>query len=299
MWNRLGLTVTLTGIIGAQATGVLAESVLEKVKRTGVFTAGTSADARPFAYEKEGQLVGYSVDMLRQIEIQLETELNQDIELKLVALPTDKRISSLVNGDVDIVCDASSFTWERDRKVDFSVSYGLTGTRLLAARGSELWEPEDLAGKKVGVLPGTTNENAIRNAQPQVQLVYFDDRDSAYSALQKGEIDGFASDGVLLEAYLADPQKAEDFLVTGYPYSQEGIACMVPENNSQLLNSVDFALVQFMQGFLAAQPEYVETFEQWFGANGDVPLSRDLRSLVLDNMQLVIDSREEIQDLRL
>ncbi len=79
-------------------------------------------------------------------------------------------------------------------------------------------------------------------------------------------------------------------------YSREGIACMIPENNSQFLNIVNYTLVEFMQGFLNDKPEYVTIFDQWFGAQGVLPLTQDLRSIMIDNMQLLIDFSDQIID---
>ena len=146
-----GITLLSTVLTTQIAT---AETVMEKVARTGVLTAGTSKDALPFAYaDNKGQLVGYSIDMLTLIQQQLEKELERKIELKLVALEPQERIPQLLNNDVDIVCDASSFTWKRDQKIDFSVSYGITGTRLLVKQNDYLTISQSLVGKRIGVLP--------------------------------------------------------------------------------------------------------------------------------------------------
>jgi polar amino acid transport system substrate-binding protein len=92
-----------------------------------------------------------------------------------------------------------TFTWERDRVVDFSVSYGVTGTRVLAKRGSNLGTPESLASKQIGVLENGTTEQTIRLLQPKAKLVTFKTVPDGITALQQGKIDGFASDDVLLE----------------------------------------------------------------------------------------------------
>jgi polar amino acid transport system substrate-binding protein len=273
---------------------VLAETVLEKVSRTGILRAGTSKDALPFAYANEqGQLVGYSVDMLRLIADQLEKKLGQEVELQLVAVEPQQRIPHLIKGELDIVCDASSFTWQRDQQIDFSVSYGITGTRLLVKRGSHLGEPESLAGKRIGALSSTTNELAIKGVQPQAQIILLPDRAAGYAALDRGQIDAFADDGILLEGWLQRRENPGDYQIVGY-YSQEGIACMVPENNSQFLNNVNYALVQFMQGFLAEKKPYVSIFDRWFGPQGVIALSQDLQDLVRESMQLILDFKEEI-----
>jgi polar amino acid transport system substrate-binding protein len=277
-----------------------AETVLEKIAKTGVLTAGTSKDAFPLAYaDGKGQLVGYSVDMLKLIKGQIEKELKRPITLKLVALAPGERISKLQSGDVDIVCDSSSFTWERDNLVDFSVSYGITGTRLLIKRGTTLEGPESLVGKRIGVLPKTTNEDSIRRAQPKAQIVPFKDRTEGYKALQDGKIDGFAGDGLILEGWLQKTSNTANFQVDSYPYSKEGVACMVPENNSRLLDKTNYALLSFMQGFVKNKPSSVAMFDQWFGPKSVVPLNQDLRSLVKDNMQNILDMREELPDSNL
>ena len=286
-----GFTLLSTVLTTQIAT---AETVMEKVARTGVLTAGTSKDALPFAYaDNKGQLVGYSVDMLTLIQQQLEKELGRKIELKLVALEPQERIPQLVNNDVDIVCDASSFTWERDRKIDFSVSYGITGTRLLVKQDNYLTISQSLVGKRIGVLPGTTNELAIKRAEPRSEIVIISDRAQGYVALEQGKIDAFADDGILLESWLQNINNSEDFTVAGY-YSKEGIACMIPEDNSQFLNHVNYTLIRFMQSFLAEKPEALALFESWFGFQGIVPLTKDLRDLMLENMQLIVDFKEEI-----
>ena len=286
-----GITLVSTVITTQVAT---AETVMEKLARTGVLTAGTSKDALPFAYtDNEGKLVGYSVDMLSLIQQQLEKQLGREIELQLVALQPKERIDQLVNNKVDIVCDASSFTWERDQKIDFSVSYGITGTRLLTKQKDYLDISQSLVGKRIGVLQGTTNELAIRRAEPKAEIVTLSDRANGYLALEKGEIDAFASDGILLESWLQTSNNSEDFIIAGY-YSKEGIACMVPENNSQFLNNVNYALIRFMQGFLVEKSQSLDIFDRWFGFQGIVPLTEDLRNLMLENMQLIVDFKEEI-----
>ena len=273
-----------------------AETTMQKVARTGVLTAGTSRDAIPFAYaDSQGQLVGYSIDMLVQIKEQLEKQLGKKIQLKLVPLSPDQRIPKVVKKEVDIVCDASSFTWERDKQVDFSVSYAVTGTQLLVKKASTLGTKESLLGKRIGVLPQTTNEKAIRRVQPSSQLIYFKNRAQAYTALEQGKIDAFAADGILSEGWLQQQKNYDAYkIVPNRPFSREGIACMVAEDNSKFLDSVNYSLINFMQGFINKKSRNVAIFDRWFGSKGTIFLNQDLRDLAVETMQLTIESRQEI-----
>jgi polar amino acid transport system substrate-binding protein len=289
------LSLLLTAALPSVAS---AETVMQKVKRTGVLTAGTSKDAFPFAYQdKQGQLTGYSVDMLNLIQQQLEKELGKKIQLKLVALPPAGRIPNIVGRKVDIVCDASSFTWERNKNVDFSFSYGATGTNLLVKKASNLSSPKSLIGKRIGVLAKTTNEQAIKRVQPQAKLVYLKDRWQGYTALQQGKIDAFADDGILLEAWLGRKENSNTYkVVPDRPYSREGIACMVPENNSDFLDTVNYTFYGFMQGFVNNESRYVTIFDRWFGPRGAIPLNNDLRELTVETMRIVIDSYQDTSE---
>ncbi|MEH2111895.1 amino acid ABC transporter substrate-binding protein [Nostoc sp.] len=296
MYKKIAIPILSLMFATLMPNVVAAETVMQKVARTGVLTAGTSRDALPFAYvDSQGKLNGYSVDMLTLIKEQLEKDLGKKIKLQLVGLSPSERIPKIVNQQVDIVCDASSFTWKRDKKVDFSISYGVTGTQLLVKKGSDIGSAESLIGKQIGVLAGTTNEQAIARVQPKAKLVYFKTRVEGYTALQKGTIDAFSSDSILLEAWLQQQKNPDDFAIApDRPYSREGIACMVPENNSKFLDTVNYSLVKFMQGFVNGNQRYVTIFDRWFGSQGAVALNQDLRDLVVETMQLLIEFREEI-----
>lgn len=297
-WWKKNTVVSLLslGILLLTTSTAYGETAIEKIARTGKITAGTSKDAIPFAYRnQQGELIGYSIDILELITQQLETDLKQDLELELVPLQPKQRIPKLRDGSVDIVCDASSFTWQRDRLIDFSLSYSSTGTRLLVKNSSNYRYDTSFAGKRIGALAQTTNEKAIRRAQPSAEIVIYKDRAAAYQALDQGKIDAFADDGILLESWLRNISNPQDFQVFG-EYSREGIACMVAENNSQLLNTVNYTLANYMQGFLAEEPEYVEIFERWFGAQGILPLTDDLRLIMIDNMQLLLDFTQRVPD---
>ncbi len=203
------------------------------------------------------------------------------------------------SGAVDIVCDASSFTWERDRDVDFTVSYGTTGTQLLIRRGQRIqrsWDAAALSGRRIGALPGTTNEQSIRRIQPKAQIVLVKDRVAGYRSLQENKIDAFADDGILLEAWLQRTTNTQKFEIMSNLFSKEGIACMVPENNSTFLDVANYALIRFMQGFLTGKQPYVQTFDRGFGARSVIPLSKDLRELIIENMRLVIDAKQEVPE---
>ncbi|MBW4551274.1 MAG: amino acid ABC transporter substrate-binding protein [Aphanocapsa sp. GSE-SYN-MK-11-07L] len=274
-----------------------AETVIERVARTGVLTAGTSTDAIPLAYDNDkGELVGYSVDMLNLIKAQLEARLGKPIQLDFVEITPEDRISKIEGREVDIICEAVSFTWNREQYVDFSTSYGVTGTKLLVKKSSSINSAESLAGKRVGVISETTNEQVIKLVQPQATLVPIKDIAAGFTALEAGKIDALAWDAMLLEGFRQTVNQPETFaVVPEAAYDREGLACMVPQNDSTFRNLVDFTLVKFMQGVVGGDSQSVAIFDRWFGPNGVIPVRREQ---VDQFFKYVIDSHEQISNAK-
>jgi polar amino acid transport system substrate-binding protein len=167
----LGLTLgLLLPLLSAEAS--LGETVTEKVARTGFLTVGTRFDQVPFSYiDDQGQLVGYSVDVVKAIKNEMQKRLGREVTIQVVeALSPKQRMEMLSAGKIDIACDIN-FTWERDEYFDFSLSYGISGIRLLSKKGSNLGSAESLAGKRIGVVEGSVAEGVIKLLQPQAQII--------------------------------------------------------------------------------------------------------------------------------
>ncbi|HEY9645366.1 MAG TPA: extracellular substrate binding-like orphan protein GrrP [Chroococcidiopsis sp.] len=250
---------------------------MEKVARTGVLTVGTRFDAIPYSYVNDrGQLVGYSIDALNLIKDQLQQELGRTVSLQMVeANDPAQRIPLLTSGQIDISCD-TQFTWERDRYVDFSVSYSISGIRLLTRQDSTLGTPESLVAKRIGVLPNSTGHDVMQLVQPRAILVPIQTAEEGLAALNAGRVDALAGDSVVLGG-MVQPLGADNYrLAPVEPYERFGLACMVPENNSSFLNQVNYALVGMMQRYVSGDSTTVAMVNRWFGADGIVPLPGDL-----------------------
>lgn len=252
-----------------------AETVMEKVARTGILTVGTRLDAVPYAYvDDQGNLVGYSIDVLNLIKDELSAQLGKEITIQVVPeTQFADRIPQLVKGVVDISCD-TAFTWQRDRYVDFSVSYGISGIRLVVPKNSLLGSATSLTGKRIGVPTYTIAEQAIQVVQPKAITVSIPNLKSGFAELQQGKLDAIAGDTVLLAGEIARTKSNTLVLAPAKPYARYGIACMVPEDNSSFLDLVNYAIVKMMQNYVTGKS--TATVDRWFGANGVVDLPPDL-----------------------
>ncbi|ACK71678.1 extracellular solute-binding protein family 3 [Gloeothece citriformis PCC 7424] len=269
-----------------------AETVLERVARTGVLTVGTPTDIVPLAYVNEQQeLVGYSVDFLNLLKDQIQTQLGREIALQFVEITPSDGIPKLMSEEVDIICNAG-FSWERDKFVDFSLSMGISGTQILVKQNTNLGSIDSLKGKRVAAIPKTIAEQVIRVSQPDATVVTVESMQQGFEAVEQGKVDAFAADGIILEGYQQTVSQPNAYkVVPEQPYNRQGIACMVPENNSKFLDTINFTIVRLMQGYLAQEPSSVEIIERWFGSQGIITVEPEL---IRNYFQDVINSREQI-----
>lgn len=175
------------------------------------------------------------------------------------------------------------------------MSYFASGTQMLIKKGSGLSSLDTLAGKRIGAVLNTTNEAAIRTQQPQAELVIVKDRQDGLQKLEKGEIDGFAGDGIVLEGLRKAATNPNNYeVVPEYPYMYESYACLLPQDESAWRDSVNYSLVKFMNGIVSDRQESVTIYEKWFGENSKTPYSREM---INDYFQGIVNTYEWIPDV--
>ncbi len=262
------LAVWLAGLLllGAAAP-VLAETVLGKIGRTGVLTAGARPTSIPFSFINEkNEWIGFSIDLLEAIRARLEKKLGKRIKLEKKEVTPETRIPLMVSRAIDVECSSTTYTRGRDETVDFSINFFFTGAQLLVKRGSGIKSLADVAGKRVGALRAATGEKALRTSQPKADLVSFQDAPAAFLALEQGRIVAFAWDGILLAGLAARARNPKDYDVVGDLFSKDPYSCMVPENDSKWR---DFVNHTFME--LIDSGKFFKLYEKWFGERGVVP----------------------------
>lgn len=271
-WSSV-ITVALLAL-AAPGTG-WTEGVLDRIESTGVFNAGTRADALPFAYrEKKGkkeQLVGFSVDLLGEIHQRLEQRFGRRIAMKLHETTASNRLEQVASGAIDIECGITTPTWERQKQVDFSIPFFGNGTRILARRTTAK-RLEDLRGKRIGVVAGTTTAGILAEYLPDAATVEVPDMDIGFAQFERGEIDALSNIGVVLRAKVEkSPLKSKVILLPRTDdLSYEAMACVLPLNDSAWRAFVNRALADLLDGVDEYRGSYIEIYERWFGPRGAI-----------------------------
>jgi glutamate transport system substrate-binding protein len=130
---------------------------------------------------------------------------------------SDNREPFLQKGEVDLVIASYSITDERRKIVGQAGPYYVTGQQLLVKKGSDIKTVEDVKGKSVCSVTGSTSLEQIeaKGAKPRGFDTYSECRDQVLD----GTVEAMTTDGAILLGYAAeDPDNLE---VVAEPFSEE------------------------------------------------------------------------------
>ena len=279
MKSKKGLTLILFAalLLGSVSLAVTshAESVLDKINRTGKITIGHREGAIPFGfYDKQGNWVGFSMDLGKRLVEELEKKFGKPIEYIKKPVNPKTRIPLVANRTIDIVMGSTTITLDRDDVIDFSVPFFVTGTRLLVPKGSPIKDFPDLAGKRVGVAQGASaNIKGLRDAiekgliKPPCDMMLFDDHTKGFLALTQGKTHAHFTDASLLAGLKQKAPNPEDWEIVGRLLTYEPYGFILPENDSNWRDFVNGFLIRLIKS-----GEFYKIYEKWMGPKGEVPI---------------------------
>ncbi|MDI1262536.1 MAG: amino acid ABC transporter substrate-binding protein [bacterium] len=270
--------VTLVSICGATQAAEFS-GTLKKVKDSGTITIGHREASSPFSFlDQNKRPAGYAIDLCLKVVDEVRTILEKpDLTVNYVAVTPQTRIPSVVDGKVDLECGTTTNTLARQQQVDFSAIYFTTGTRLLTWKASNTREIEDLAGKAIAVVSGSTNEKAIKSLidggqVKRAQLVTAKDYADGIGILQARKADAFATDDIVLFGLLTKSENARDLQIVGRYLTYDPYGIMLRRGDPDFRLAVNRALTRvFRSG------EIAKIYGKWFDPMS-VPMSQLLKA---------------------
>ena len=259
--------------------------VLDRIAESGVLRAGTRSDTVPFAFlGEDGKPQGFSVNLLEAIRAAAEKRLGRPVRMDLSVVTPSNRVQTVSSGAVDIVCEITTPTWDREKLVDFSVPFFRDGTRILAFRDT-LKSKKDLKDMTIGIADGTTTGDILAEALPGIATKSYPSMDAAFAGLRSGEVDGVANIGIILLGLSRklEPNRSVVLLPRTAPLGNETMVCMLPQNDSSWRDFVNATIMGLMDGLADYRGPYMEIYDRWFGRQGMLvyPLDRSTRDYLL------------------
>ena len=176
---------------------------------------------------------------------------------------SDNREPFLQEGEVDLVIASYSITDERRAVVGQAGPYYVTGQQLLVASDSDIDSLDDVKGKEVCSVTGSTSLDNIEaeGARP----VGFDTHSECVAKVLDGTVPAFSTDGTILAGYAA--QNEGDLKVVGDEFSEENIGVGYSKDYPEMCQwIVDTITAAYEDG------TYEEAFTATLGPSGvEVP----------------------------
>lgn len=179
-----------------------------KVVRIGAYGAHV-----PFNYMEGDELVGYEVDIWKEIAERNNLELEYTISSDVAGLFT-----MLDTGKIDTILCQVSATEERAEKYDFSDPYMYSpGGWFINENSDDVNSIEDLFGKSVGVIAGSVDIDMYNEADPEgkIEQVIYSNTAAAYEDVRLGRLDAVGI-SIPQGSYLIKNGDVSGLKVSGY-----------------------------------------------------------------------------------
>jgi glutamate/aspartate transport system substrate-binding protein len=269
MWRTASAFIALVVAAAVPADSASAQAKggrLKTIASSKTIKIAHRSDAMPFSYVENKEVIGYTIDICKAVVASLEKQLKvQPLKVEWVPVTTQTRFDAVTSGKADLECGSSTVTLSRMKQVDFSNYVFVESTGLVVKSTDGSAKLQDISGKKVAVIAGTSNEKAMaavnQKAQLNVTLVPVKDRDEAVMALDSGKADAFASDKLLLVGTQFKDMQSVRMLPDDL--SVEPYAIALPRGDWELRLAVNTALAE-----LYRSGEVLKIFNQWFGRIG-------------------------------
>lgn len=174
---------------------------VDSVKARGKMLAGVKYDSPPFGYlDTNGELHGYDIDLLREISGRV---LGNKQAVAFEQVFSSTRVIALNSGSLDVVAATMTITPERAKIVDFSEPYFTAHQAVIVPEGSAIQTLDNLNGKTILFVLGTTSEANIRKRLPNAKYTGFKTSTDAFSALKAKRGDAMTTDDSILYGFMS------------------------------------------------------------------------------------------------
>jgi glutamate/aspartate transport system substrate-binding protein len=277
----LAALLLTTGAAAQTSEGL--SPTLTAIKNSHVVHLGYRESSPPFSFlDQANRPIGYSLELCEAVVDEIGAEVDDpNLKIEYVKVTSDDRIQAVLQNKIDLECGSTTANAERGKQVAFSPLMFVAGTKLMVSKTSGVQSVTDLKGKTVVVTKGTTNEQAMHNADKKFSLglniITAGDHEQSYQMLVDGKADAFATDDILLYGLIVRHKSQDKFRVVGDYLSYDPYGIMFRKGEPQLSAVVDRAFRK-----LGSNHDLIPLYNKWFvarlptGERMNVPISPQL-----------------------
>ena len=229
--------------------GSLAADIVER----GEIVIGVKFDVPPFGFKnpQTDEVEGFDVDLGRHVANAL------GVEPSFVEAISDNRIPFLKDGTVDLILSTMTITTDRDAEIDFSEPYYIAHGRVLVREDSDITGIDDLAGRKVCTVTGSTYEGAVEEQAPEADTQLVDTYSECLSLIQTEAVEAVVTDDVILTGMIIQDPTLK---LVGEEITVEPYGAGIKQGETELQDFVDEVI-----GAVKDDGRWADMFDTWIG----------------------------------
>ncbi|MEO9254311.1 MAG: glutamate ABC transporter substrate-binding protein [Tepidiformaceae bacterium] len=228
----------------AKATAFPADSTMAKIVAKGSLIVGVKFDQPGFGLldPKTNKPDGFDIAMAKDIGKALGLK---DDQIQFVEAVSANRLPYLLTDKVDLVIATMTINADRKTQIDFSRPYYLAGQSILVKKdNTTITKVDDLNGKKVCSVSGSTSEKNVQSKAPQATLLSLADYSSCVSSLKDGRVDAVSTDDIILAGFAAADSSLK---LVGGQFTQEPYGIGVKKGKDDLVKFIDAQIDQMFK----------------------------------------------------
>ena len=260
---------------------------LKKIKESGVVTLGVQETSIPFAYlDYNQQHIGYSIDLCLKAVEAIKKELGlKKLKIEMLAVTSATRIPLIANNTISMSCGSATNNYDRQKVVSFAPTMFVVSTRLMVKKSSHIKNLEDMKGKNIVAISGSSNIKLITEINNKrhlgMNIIPAKDYADGFLMLETGRAAAYYTDDILLAGHAANSKSPNDYEIVGEPLSIEPYGIIISRDDPDFKKLVDKALSD-----LYKSDEIKKIYTKWFlsaippkGINLNVPISPELQAV--------------------
>jgi polar amino acid transport system substrate-binding protein/glutamate/aspartate transport system substrate-binding protein len=260
-------------------SGVGEAATLDHLRQDNVIRIAYRPDAPPFSYQDPaGKPAGFIVELCQAVVKHLSQQLDLPaLKVNYLPVSASNRFEAIEQGKADLLCEATSVTLGRRKLIDFSVDTFVDGAGLMTTVNGPR-SLKALAGKTIGVLAGTTTEQALRNTLAAAGIDATIEPAATHAEglamVDSGKVSAYFADRTILWVLQANSKAPGNLLLADEYLTVEPYALGLPRGDDDFRLEVDRALSRIYRS-----GEVVQILTHTFGDRAQ--LSPTLQTLYL------------------
>lgn len=253
--KKVPLLLVAFGILSLAYFGEGIAGTLQDVKVRGRMIAGVRTDLPPFGFvDKKGMNRGFDIDIAQSLAKEL---LGKDNAVEFVPVTPANGIGFLNAKKVDVLLGGMVITESHNKLFDYSDPYFISGYLILAHKDSTITKYQDLAGKNVATILGSTGDSAIKELVPQAERILFKRYSEAFRALKDRRVDAFVDTAMTIIHF---QRRNPKFKIAGFqPFGSVSYGIGVRKGEKEWLGFVNATLTKMKE-----TGQYQRLSEKWF-----------------------------------